>query len=128
MSVVLGKNIFIYSGSSGTTALIAAAKSCTVSKKIDLIEKASSTQADAKEYTTGRYEWDLSLDHLVTSGSPFEGLLKVGQEYTISVVIENSRQTGKAICQQADISGPTGGLGKGQVKFKGNGTLAAPQS
>lgn len=123
MSVVLGKNIFIYSGSSGTTALIAAAKSCTVSKKIDLIEKASSTQADAKEFTTGRYEWDMSLDHLVTSGAPFEGLLKVGQSYTISVVIESVRMTGLVICQQADISGPVGGLGKGSVKFKGNGTL-----
>lgn len=128
MSVVLGKNIFIYSGSSGTTALIAAAKACTISKKIDLFEKSSSTQADAKEFTTGRYEWEISLDHLVSSGAPFDGLLKVGQEYTISVVIENSRQTGNAICQQADISGPTGGLGKGSVKFKGNGTLAAPQS
>ena len=128
MSVVLGKNIFIYSGSSWTTPLIAAAKACTISKKIDLFEKSSSTQADAKEFTTGRYEWEISLDHLVSSGAPFDGLLKVGQEYTISVVIENSRQVGKALCQQADISGPTGGLGKGQVKFKGNGPLAAPQS
>lgn len=128
MSVILGKNIFIYSGSTGTTPLIAAAKSCTISKKIDLFEKASSTQADAKEFTTGRYEWEMSLDHLVSSGAPFDGLLKVGQEYTISVVIENSRQTGKAICQQADISGPTGGLGKGNVKFKGNGKLETPQS
>jgi hypothetical protein len=123
MSVVLGKNIFIYSGDSGTTALIAAAKSCTVSKRVDLIEKASSTQADAKEFTTGRYEWEIAMDHLVTTDAPFDGLLKVGTEYTLSVMIGSTRKTGKAICQQADISGPEGSLAKGNVKFKGNGAL-----
>jgi len=123
MAVILGKNIFIYNGATGTTKLIAAAKSCTISKKIDLIEKASSTQADAKEFTTGRYEWDVAIDHLVSSGAPFEGLLAVGQTYTISVVIGETRKTGSVICQQADISGPVGGLGKGNVKFKGTGRL-----
>lgn len=123
MAVVLGKNIFIYNGETGTAELIAAAKSCTISKKIDLIERASSTQAAAKEFVTGRYEWDVTIDHLVTTGAPFEGLLAVGQSYTISVVIGSTRKTGNVICQQADISGPVGGIGKGNVKFKGNGLL-----
>ena len=123
MAVVLGKNIFIYSGSSGTSPIIAAAKSCSISSKCDLLEKASSTQGTSKEYIAGRDEWDISLDHLVTSGAPFEGLLKVRQTYTISVVIAGVRKFGTAICQQADIQGAVGSLGRGSVRFKGSGVL-----
>lgn len=123
MSVVLGKNIFIYSGSSGTSPIIAAAKSCSISSKCDLLEKASSTQNTSKEYIAGRDEWDISIDHLVTSGAPFEGLLKVRQTYTISVVIAGVRKYGTAICQQADIQGAVGSLGRGSIRFKGSGVL-----
>lgn len=123
MSVVLGKNIFIYSGNSGTSPIIAAAKSCSISSKCDLLEKASSTQNTSKEYIAGRDEWDISIDHLVTSGAPFEGLLKVRQTYTISVVIAGVRKFGTAICQQADIQGAVGSLGRGSVRFKGSGPL-----
>ena len=123
MAVVLGKNIFIYSGSSGTSPIIAAAKSCSISSKCDLIEKASSTQGTSKEYIAGRDEWDISIDHLVTSGAPFEGLLKVRQTYTISVVIAGVRKFGTAICQQADIQGAVGSIGRGSIRFKGSGVL-----
>ena len=123
MAVVLGKNIFIYSGSSGTSPIIAAAKSCSISSKCDLLEKASATQNTSKEYIAGRDEWDISLDHLVTSGAPFEGMLKVRQTYTISVVIAGVRKYGTAICQQADIQGAVGSLGRGSVRFKGSGVL-----
>lgn len=124
MAVVLGKNIFIYSGSSGTTPIIAAAKSCTVSMHCDLIEKASSTQGISKEYVVGRDEWEVTLDHLVTTGSPFSGLIMVRGEYTLSIVINGVRKTGRAICQQADINGSKGSIGTGTIKFKGNGLLA----
>lgn len=123
MAAVLGKNIFIYSGNSGTTPIIASAKSCSISMKCDLIEKASSTQGTSKEYIAGRDEWDVSLDHLITTGAPFEGLLKVRQTYTISVVIAGVRKYGTAICQQADIQGAVGSLGRGSVRFKGSGPL-----
>lgn len=123
MSIVLGKNIFIYSGSSGTSPIIAAAKSCSISSKCDILEKASSTQNTTKEFIAGRDEWEVSLDHLVTSGAPFEGLLKVRQTYTISVVIAGVRKYGTAICQQADIQGAIGSLGRGSVRFKGSGVL-----
>lgn len=123
MAVVLGKNIFIYSGNSGTSPVIAAAKSCSISSKCDLLEKASSTQNTSKEYIAGRDEWDISIDHLVTSGAPFEGLLKVRQTYTISVVIAGVRKFGTVICQQADIQGAVGSLGRGSIRFKGSGVL-----
>lgn len=122
MGVILGRNVFIYSGASGTTPVIAAAKSCTINIKYDLIEKASSTQGTAKEYTYGRYEWDLTVDHLVVSANEFQGLsLAGGQRLLISVVVNNVRKKGYVLCPQAGLSAPVSGLATGSVTFKGDG-------
>jgi hypothetical protein len=119
----LGKDVQIYAGSSGTSPLIAMAKTCTISKKCGLIEKASATNATSKEYIADREEWEISLGHLVSSSAPFEGLLKVRGTYGISVVIGSTRKTGTAICTQAEITGSVGSLATGSVKFKGTGPL-----
>ena len=119
----LGKDVQIYAGSSGTSPLIAMAKTCTISKKCGLIEKASATNATSKEYTADREEWEISLGHLVSSSAPFEGLLKVRGTYGISVVIGTTRKTGTAICTQAEITGSVGSLATGSIKFKGTGPL-----
>ena len=119
----LGKNIQIYAGSSGTSPLIAMAKTCTISKKCGLIEKASATNATSKEFIADREEWEISLGHLVSSSAPFEGLLKVRGTYGISVVIGTTRKTGTAICTQAEITGSVGSLATGSIKFKGTGPL-----
>lgn len=123
MSVVLGRNVFIYNGTSGTSPIIAAAKSCTVSMKCDTEEKASSTSATDKEFRAGRSEWEISLSHLVVTDAPFDGILKVKGTYTLSVVIGNTRKTGTAICMTANLGAPVDGLAKGNVKFQGSGPL-----
>ena len=122
MSVILGRNVFIYSGASGTDPVIAVAKSCTINIKYDLIEKASSSQQNAKEYIYGRYEWDLTVDHLVVSSNEFQGLsLAGGQRLLISVVVNNVRKKGYVLCPQAGLSAPVNGLATGSVTFKGDG-------
>lgn len=124
MAVVLGRNVIIYRGDSGSTKAIAAAKTCTLSKKGDLFEIASATEQYAKEYEPGRYEWDVSLNHLVVSDGPFEGILMVNQKYTLRIEINGQTMKGNAICQQADLSAPVDGLASGVVRFKGNGALS----
>ena len=119
----LGKDVQIYAGSSGTSPLIAMAKTCTISKKCGIIEKASATNATSKEFIADREEWEISLGHLVSSSAPFEGLLKVRGTYGISVVIGTTRKTGTAICTQAEITGSVGSLATGSIKFKGTGPL-----
>lgn len=119
----LGRNVFIYSGDSGTTPIIAAAKSCIISKKCESVEKASATSATDKEFRAGRSEWEISINHLVVTTAPFDGILKVGTTYTLSVLIGSTRKTGTAICVDADIGAPVDGLAKGNVKFKGSGAL-----
>ena len=123
MSVVLGKNLQIYAGTTGTSPLIAMAKNCTVSEKCGVIEKASATNQSSKEFIADREEWEISLGHLVSSSAPFEGLLKVRGTYGISVVIGTTRKTGTAICTQAEITGSVGSLATGSIKFKGTGPL-----
>ena len=123
MSVILGKNIIIYQGASGTTPAIAACKSCTISDRCDLVEKASSTQQSAKEYIAGRSDADISMDHLVVSGNELQGILMVRQTYTLRMVINGVTKTMTAICTQADISAPVGGLAKGSIRFKVSGAI-----
>ena len=124
MSIVHGKEIKIYAGSSGSSPLIAKAKSCTISRNCDVIEVSSETSSTDREYIPGRTDWELSMNHLVNSGAPFEGLLKVRGTYTLRVVVGGSVLTGRAICQQAALQGAVGALATGSVKFKGNGPLS----
>ena len=121
MGVILGKKVLIYSGATGTTPVVAAAKNCSINIKYDMIEKASSTQSTAKEFITGRYEWELTVGHLVVSGSEYQGIRLAGQRVLISVVINNVRKKGYVIVPQAGISAPVNGLATGSVTFKGDG-------
>ena len=124
MAIILGKDVKIYAGSSGTSPLIAMAKNCTISTKCDLIEKASASQGTSKEFIAGRDEWEVSIGHLVSSDTPFEGLLKVRQAYTLRIVINGVTKQGTAICQAAEISAAVGSLATGSAKFKGSGPLS----
>ena len=124
MAVILGTNVFISKVNGSTvTAVIAAAKSCTISKSIDMIEKASSTQGTYKEYTTGLFEWEVSLDHLIVTGKEFEGINAVGETFSLRMTVNGVVKNGTAICQHSDLSAPVGGLAKGSVKFRGSGAL-----
>ena len=123
MGVVLGRNIYIYAGTSGTTPIIAGARSCTISSKCDLIEKASATNQTSKEFVPGRTEWEISISHLVMSSNEYQGMLKIGTQFSISVVINGVRKTGTAICNQADIGGAVGNIATGSIHLKGSGPL-----
>ena len=122
MGVILGRKVFIYSGGTGTAAVIAAAKSCTINIQYDMIEKASSSQGVAKEYTYGRYKWDITVDHLVMAGNEFQGInLAGGSRLLISVVVNGVRKKGYVLCPQAGLSAPVNGLATGSVTFQGDG-------
>jgi predicted secreted protein len=125
MSVVLGRNVRIYQGTTGTSPIVAAAKSCTITKSGEVIEKSSSTQASAKEYLPGRSEWSVIINHLVVSEAPFDGIVKVLETYTLRINVEGTEMKGTAICTEASISAPIDAIANGSVKFKGTGELTA---
>ena len=127
MAIEHGRNVLIYQGDEGNSPIIASAKSCTIGYKSDVIEKASSTSATAKEYIAGRTEWEVSLNHLVTTGSginPFEGLLMIGSTYTLRIVIASTVMKGTAICTQYEMNAAVGQLATGSVHLKGTGALS----
>ena len=103
--------------------MIAGARSCTISSKTDLIEKASASNQTSKEFIAGRTEWEIAISHLVMAGSEFEGMLKNGTTVSISVVINNVRKTGTAICYSDDIGGAVGNIATGSIHLKGSGPL-----
>lgn len=131
MAVILGNNVFIYQVTgSNIVRVIAGAKSCTVSLKCGTVEKASATQQDFEEHIAGRKSWDVTMNHLVTQDDNInstEGLLKVGNTYTLRFVVPGGTVfSGTAICTQYDITGSRGALATGQIKFKGTGSFAEP--
>ena len=119
MSIIHGKDIRIFSGSG---ALIAGAKSCTIHKNADYIEVASATNSDSKHYIAGRKGWSIDLEHFVTSGSM---TLQEGQTYNISVRVYNSQMwQGTALCTDCDIQASMGSLSRGSIKLLGTGPLS----
>jgi len=123
MAIIQGRNIFIYADTTGTSPVVAGAKSCVISMQCDLLEKASATNQSSKEFEPGRTEWEISISHLVVSSNEYQGMLKVGTKFSISVVINNVRKTGTVICQHSDIGGAVGNLATGSLRLKGTGPL-----
>ena len=122
-NVIHGKDIRIYN-SGGSAALLAGAKSCTIHKQCDVIEKASSSNATEKEFIAGRTSWTVDLSHLIISGT--ESIPLVGTEYGITVMVNGSQSmSGTVICTLADIQATAGNLATGSIKMQGTGPLAA---
>ena len=124
MSVIHGRDIKIYN--SGGTALIAAAKSCTIHRKCQELSVASASDSQNEHYIAGRKSWSIDLSHLITT----DGVTLVeGTMYGIQVLIGSGvTWVGTALCTQCDIQGTQGNLGTGSIKLLGSGPLAPPLS
>lgn len=119
MGIIHGKDIKILN--SGGTALIAAAKSCTIRRHADAIETASATDNTSKHYIAGRKEWSIDLQYFVSTGGV---TLEEGQTYSIQVAVGASATwTGDVLCTDCEISATMGNLSQGSIKLLGNGPL-----
>lgn len=129
--VIHGRNLKIYN--SGGTALIAAAKSCTIRKQCDTIEVSSSSDGTVKNFLAGRTSWTVEISHLLMSSAPQGGIPLVGTTYAISVKDATGSTpavvlTGNVVCTEATILATVGNLATGSVKMQGTGPLAVPSS
>ena len=124
---VNGNNILIGTMSGSTFTPFAAVKSHDIDTECELIEKASATQQDWKEYIAGRKEWNINVSYLVlqNSNSNIEDLLRVGSSYAIRIKGRTGsyKLSGNAICQQCKQSYRRGSLAVGSFVLKGNGAL-----
>ena len=125
-------NVIYISKDSGNDP-IAATKSDEIDTLCELIEKASATQSQWKEYDPGRKEWGMTVNWLVTASSDIQKLLYNGGTYTLNVVHRNGSTkttllSGTALCQQANVRSNINGLVNGSFTFKGSGQLAPPST
>ena len=124
---VNGNNILIGTMSGNTFTAFAAVKSHDVDTMCDLLERASASQQEWKEFLPGRKEWDINVNYLVlqNANSNIEDLLRVGTTYAIRIKgrTGNYKLSGNAICQQCKQSYRRGALSVGSFVLKGNGPL-----
>ncbi len=129
-----GNNIIVYIYNSTATAwqAIAATKSDELQAECELIEKASSSQHEWKEYTTGRKSWQLNVGWLVTAVSDIEKVLTIGTRVKIHVGARGGYNdgadgvTGFAIVRTCNVRAVKSNLANGSFVFIGDGPLAVP--
>lgn len=117
-----GNNIIILKN--GTA--IAGTKGHKIHTSAGVIEIASDSQQDWREFRKDRKEWSISVNFLVTTAAGIRDVLQVGETYTL-VIRDRSNTaslTGTAICTEADEEYTKGSLVKGTFQFKGTGALS----
>lgn len=121
---MLGNDVIIYVD--GTA--VAAAKSCDIDVKSEVIEVASPDTGIYRKYIAGRRSWDVTVNCLVTD-TLASNVMKVGDNVrlTMGVRVRNhptaDRLTGYAIITEMRISGSRGNLATGSFRFKGISAL-----
>ena len=116
-----GNNIIVYQN--GTA--IAGAKSAEISTSAGVIEVASATSGEWREFITGRKEWSLSCGYIITANSGVRDLLTVGTSVTIKVkgrgAADSTGVTGTATITKCVITATRGNLVQGSFQFQGSG-------
>lgn len=123
-----GNNIIVYTYSGSVWVAVASTKNDELSAECELIEKASSSQQEWKEYETGRKGWGLNTNWLVSAVADIRKVLVVGTKVRIHVGSRNGYNasmgvTGYAIVKNCKVNTPNLGLCTGSFVFQGTGAL-----
>lgn len=121
-----GNNILIYIDG----AAVAGTKSNEVQSNRELIEIASPTSGEWREFITGRKDWGFTVSWLVSSHSDIQQLLLSAGVVTVRIVGRGQSLglTGRAIVQSCKMTFTRGNLAQGSLQLKGSGPLTAEQA
>jgi predicted secreted protein len=121
-----GNNILIYVN--GTA--VAGTKSNEVQSNRELIEIASPTSGEWREFIAGRKDWGFSISWLVSSHQDIEQLLLSVGVVTVRIVGRGQSLglTGSAIVQTCKMTFTRGNLAQGSLQLKGSGPLTQEQA
>lgn len=121
-----GNNILIYIDG----AAVAGTKSNEVQSNRELIEIASPTSGEWREFIAGRKDWGFTISWLVSSHQNIEQLLLSAGVVTVRIVGRGQSLglTGKAIVQSCKMTFTRGNLAQGSLQLKGSGPLTAEQA
>ena len=106
---------------------VAGARSCTISTDAETIEKASATNAKAREYLPGRTGWQVSCSHLVVDSQYISLPLSVGMVVDVQLVHKDTGigLKGTAIIKKCDMTMTLGNLAQGSLNLLGTGALGS---
>ena len=118
-----GNNILIYVDG----AVVAGTRSNEVQTNRELIEIASPTSGEWRQFIAGRKDWGFTISWLVSSHADIQQLLLDAGVVTVRIVGrgESLGLTGTAIVQTCRMTFTRGNLAQGSLQLKGNGPLAA---
>lgn len=118
-----GNDILVYMNG----VAIASARSAEVRVDGELLEVASPTQGDWREFLAGRKEWDVQVGYLVLANADLAKLIQVNQKVTLIINGRTSGDTpgliGSAFIKTAKQTYTRGSLIQGSFAFKGSGPL-----
>lgn len=118
-----GNDILVYMNG----VAIAHARSAEVSVDGELIEVASPTQGDWREFLSGRKEWAVQVGYLVMENSELTKVVQVNQKVQVVIHGRNVSDTtgliGSAFIKTAKQTYTRGALIQGSISFKGSGPL-----
>ena len=123
--MVNGNNILIYATYGSSVQAVAATRSLSVQVGTEMIEIASPTSGEWREYLAGRKNWAINVGWLVSSFSDIDKVLLAAQTVTIRIVGRGQTYglTGTAIVQTARVDSNVGTLANGSFAFQGSGPL-----
>jgi predicted secreted protein len=123
-----GKDITVILSRNNTALANTRIRSNEIQTSCDMIEKASASQQDWKEYVAGRNSWTLTVNYLVLASAQVADLLYVGQTFDITMKSGNSELlTGSAIITGVKNTATVGNLAQGGFTLQGSGALSIPQ-
>lgn len=123
-----GKDITVILSRNNTALANTRIRSNEIQTSCDMIEKASASQQDWKEYVAGRNSWTLTVNYLVLASAQVADLLYVGQTFDITMKSGNSELlTGSAIITGVKNTATVGTLAQGSFTLQGSGALSIPQ-
>lgn len=123
-----GKDITVILSRNNTALANTRIRSNEIQTSCDMIEKASASQQDWKEYVAGRNSWTLTVNYLVLASAQVADLLYVGQTFDITIKSGNSELlTGSAIITGVKNTATVGNLAQGGFTLQGSGALSIPQ-
>lgn len=116
-----GNNILIYVGGS----LVAGTRSNEIQVNREVMEIASPSSGDFREYFSGRKDWSLNISWLVPNATNIQQLLLSAGTVTVRIVGrgESLGLTGSAIVTSCKMTFTRGNLAQGSLQLRGSGAL-----
>lgn len=126
--ILHGRNLLIMQHTQGTTdtPVVACAKSCEVNTSCEIIEISSTTNNIWREYISGRKDWSVTVNYIVTADGFAPSMLRIGEKVTLRVTERGTGAVlqGDALIKNAKAVATIGNLTTGSFSFQGTGELA----